>query len=116
MVPWVCLHGHVRDVPSSAMPNICSLASTLLGNFIWARRDEFQDQHVLELGAGTGLPGLVAATVGSRVTLTDCRSQSVLNNCKSSVSLNRLQDRCQVVHDSKEKCWVIKHNCIARSV
>jgi methyltransferase-like protein 23 len=38
---------------------------------IAARADEFSGRRILELGAGTGLPGIVAASVGGRVVQTD---------------------------------------------
>lgn len=47
----------------------CSIA---LAEYVWQRRHSFRNKSVLELGAGTALPGLVAATVGAaHVTLTD---------------------------------------------
>ncbi|PWZ53725.1 Methyltransferase-like protein 23 [Zea mays] len=45
--------------------------------------------HFLQLGAGTSLPGLVAAKVGADVTLTDiAQNAEVLNNIRSICALN----------------------------
>lgn len=44
-------------------------------------------KRVLELGAGTGLPGLVAASLGARVVQTD-RQQLVLHVCKQNAARN----------------------------
>ena len=44
-------------------------------------------QRVLELGAGTGLPGIVAASLGARVVQTD-RQQLVLHVCKQNAARN----------------------------
>lgn len=45
-----------------------------------------------QLGAGTGLPGIVAAKLGAHVTLTDHPAYTtVLDNCKASVALNNLE-------------------------
>ena len=44
-------------------------------------------KRVLELGAGTGLPGIVAASLGARVVQTD-RQQLVLHVCKQNAERN----------------------------
>lgn len=44
-------------------------------------------KRVLELGAGTGLPGIVAASLGARVLQTD-RQQLVLHVCKQNAERN----------------------------
>eukprot|EP00268_Persea_americana_P015192 TRINITY_DN16911_c0_g1_i1.p1 TRINITY_DN16911_c0_g1~~TRINITY_DN16911_c0_g1_i1.p1 ORF type:complete len:216 (-),score=7.56 TRINITY_DN16911_c0_g1_i1:553-1200(-) len=38
---------------------------------IYARSHPFSGKRAIEIGAGTGLPGLVAASLGARTTLTD---------------------------------------------
>jgi predicted nicotinamide N-methyase len=44
-------------------------------------------RHVLELGAGTGLPGIVAASLGARVVQTD-RQEDALSLCKQNAERN----------------------------
>lgn len=46
-------------------------AAIALAHEVAARADAVRDRRVLELGAGTGLPGIVAASLGGRVTQTD---------------------------------------------
>ena len=46
-------------------------ASIALAHEVAARRGEFRGSSVLELGAGTGLPGIAAASLGARVVQTD---------------------------------------------
>lgn len=53
-----------------------------------ASRD-FAGKRVLELGAGTGLPGIVAASVGARVVQTD-RQEVALFVCKQNAERNGL--------------------------
>lgn len=45
--------------------------SVILAEYVWQQRLQFSGVSVLELGAGTCLPGLVAAKLGFDVTLTD---------------------------------------------
>lgn len=47
-----------------------------LAQYIWEKID-FQGETVLELGAGLGLPGLVAALKGGRVTFSDYKEESL---------------------------------------
>jgi len=47
----------------------------------------FAGKRVLELGAGTGLPGIVAATLGARVVQTD-RQELALYVCKQNALRN----------------------------
>ncbi|MBO0699038.1 MAG: 50S ribosomal protein L11 methyltransferase [Zavarzinella sp.] len=46
-------------------------AAIALAHEIATRPAEFRGRSVLELGAGTGLPGIVAASLGARVVQTD---------------------------------------------
>lgn len=48
---------------------------------------ELAGLRVLELGAGTGLPGIVAASLGARVVQTD-RQQLVLHVCRGNAERN----------------------------
>ena len=58
-------------------PSALALAHELL-----ARADALHGKRILELGAGTGLPGIVAATLGARVVQTD-RNELVLSVCRT---------------------------------
>jgi predicted nicotinamide N-methyase len=63
-------------------------AAIALAHEIAARASEFRGRTVLELGAGTGLPGLVAAALGATVTQTD-RSDVILHVCRMNGERNR---------------------------
>ncbi|KAJ0041523.1 hypothetical protein Pint_28551 [Pistacia integerrima] len=70
--------------------------SIILAEYVWQQRFRFSGVSVVELGAGTSLPGLVAAKVGSDVTLTDDSDRiEVLENMKSVCELNKL--KCEVM-------------------
>lgn len=49
--------------------------SVVLAEYIWQNRQRFVGSRVIELGAGTALPGVVAAKVGASVVLTDREDQ-----------------------------------------
>eukprot|EP00057_Strongylocentrotus_purpuratus_P032870 XP_789211.3 PREDICTED: methyltransferase-like protein 23 [Strongylocentrotus purpuratus] len=64
----------------------------VLAQYVWYRREWIRDKHVLELGAGTSLPGVMAAKCGTRVTLSDdCRQPRSIENCKRSCLANHLE-------------------------
>ena len=46
-------------------------SSIALAHEVASRAEEMRGARVLELGAGTGLPGIVAASLGARVVQTD---------------------------------------------
>jgi predicted nicotinamide N-methyase len=54
-----------------------------------------QDLNVLELGAGIGVCGMVAACMGAQVTLTDCHPDAMLF-ARINVLKNGLEDRIQL--------------------
>ncbi|XP_052196013.1 uncharacterized protein LOC127803651 isoform X2 [Diospyros lotus] len=71
--------------------------SVVLAEYVWQQRSRFSGISVLELGAGTSLPGLVAAKVGSDVTLTDASDRpEVLANMRRVSDSNNLN--CKVNH------------------
>ncbi|KAL8525940.1 hypothetical protein ACS0TY_015240 [Phlomoides rotata] len=69
-------------------------SSIILAEYIWQQKTRFSRVNVVELGAGTSLPGLVAAKVGADVTLTDDLNRSeVLDNMRRVCNINNLQCR-----------------------
>lgn len=62
-------------------------ASIALAHDLVARADSLPARHVLELGAGTGLPGIVAASLGARVVQTD-RHELPMTVCQRNCSRN----------------------------
>ncbi|KAM0057612.1 putative lysine methyltransferase, S-adenosyl-L-methionine-dependent methyltransferase [Helianthus debilis subsp. tardiflorus] len=70
--------------------------SIILAEYVWQQRSRFQGVNVVELGAGTSLPGLVAAKVGADVVLTDDSDRlEVLDNMRRVSELNNI--KCEVM-------------------
>ncbi|OAY60923.1 methyltransferase-like protein 23 isoform X2 [Manihot esculenta] len=70
--------------------------SVILAEYVWQQRERFAGVPVVELGAGTSLPGLTAAALGSDVTLTDDSNRvEVLENIRTVCELNKLE--CKVL-------------------
>ncbi|XP_045818061.1 probable methyltransferase-like protein 23 isoform X2 [Trifolium pratense] len=66
--------------------------AVILAEYVWQQKHRFTGANVVELGAGTCLPGLVAAKVGANVTLTDDSSRlEVLDNMRRVCDLNKLE-------------------------
>lgn len=61
-----------------------------LAHEIGTRADAFKGTSVLELGAGTGLPGIVAASLGARVVQTD-RHGVPMHVCRRNAERNRVE-------------------------
>ena len=58
-----------------------------LAHEIGLRADVFRERSVLELGAGTGLPGIVAASLGAQVVQTD-KHELTLTVCQGNGRVN----------------------------
>ncbi|XP_062144205.1 uncharacterized protein LOC133851687 isoform X1 [Alnus glutinosa] len=70
--------------------------SVILAEYVWQQRLRFSGASVVELGAGTSLPSLVAAKVGADVTITDHSDRvEVMDNMRRVCDLNKLQ--CNVL-------------------
>ncbi|OWK43171.1 class I SAM-dependent methyltransferase [Fimbriiglobus ruber] len=63
-------------------------AAIALAHELAIRADEFRGRSVLELGAGTGLPGIVAVSYGAVVAQTD-RQELALHLCRLNGDRNR---------------------------
>lgn len=66
-------------------------AAIALAHEIAARADDVRGRRVLELGAGTGLPGIVAASLGARVVQTD-RQEMAMSVCRRNGERNGVPD------------------------
>jgi len=62
-------------------------AAIALAHEVASRPDAFRGARVLELGAGTGLPGIVAASLGARVVQTD-RQELAMSVCRRNGERN----------------------------
>jgi predicted nicotinamide N-methyase len=62
-------------------------AAIAMAHDLAMRADALAGASLLELGAGTGLPGIVAATLGARVTQTD-RQELALSVCRRNGERN----------------------------
>lgn len=73
-------------------------SAPVLAWFLWEHRRELPGKRVVEIGAGTSLPGIVAAKCGADVTLTDCASlPRSLQHCQRVCDVNGLQGQVRVV-------------------
>ncbi|KAL9956610.1 hypothetical protein ACROYT_G038109 [Oculina patagonica] len=72
-------------------------AAPVLAQFVWYNREQVKGKQIIEIGAGTALPGLVASLCGAHVTLTDKEEYpECLENCRRSCHANG-QDSVKVV-------------------
>ena len=62
-------------------------AAIALAHDVAARPEDFRGRRVLELGAGTGLPGIAAASFGARLVQTD-RHETALSVCARNGARN----------------------------
>jgi Lysine methyltransferase len=58
-----------------------------LAHEVASRTEDFRGKRVLELGGGTGLPGIVAASLGARVVQTD-KQEMAMSVCRRNVERN----------------------------
>ncbi|HEX2080731.1 MAG TPA: methyltransferase domain-containing protein [Longimicrobium sp.] len=66
-------------------------AAIALAHEVAARAEAFRGTRVLELGAGTGLPGIVAASLGARVVQTD-RQELAMSVCRRNGERNGVRE------------------------
>ncbi|MDB4975936.1 MAG: hypothetical protein JWN48_4277 [Myxococcaceae bacterium] len=64
-------------------------AAIALTHDLLARADQLRGKRVLELGAGTGMPGIVAASLGAQVLQID-RNEVALHVCTMNKERNRV--------------------------
>lgn len=64
-------------------------AAIALAHEIVSRPGDFRGKRVLELGAGTGLPGIIASSFGAQVVQTD-RHELALALCRRNGEANRV--------------------------
>lgn len=83
-----------------------------LAHDVAARGDALRGSRILELGSGTGLPGIVAAAFGARVVQTD-RNQLALSVGKRNIALNSIETIEQRIvdwtnwNDAEKYDWII---------
>jgi len=70
----------------------------VLGQFVLHYREKCIGKNVLEIGAGTALPGIIAAKLGANVILTDAgRFRQCQENSMKSCRLNNVVDKVRII-------------------
>ncbi|XP_004233987.1 uncharacterized protein [Solanum lycopersicum] len=88
--------------------------SIILAEYVWQQKSRFTGASVVELGAGTSLPGLVAAKVGADVTLTDDSNRSeVLTHMRRQCELNDI--KCKI-HGLTWGVWDTQTFCLCPNI
>lgn len=65
----------------------------VLAQYVWYHKLLLKEKSVLEIGAGTALPGITAAKCGANVILSDSSDYpKCLENCKNSCEANDLNN------------------------
>ncbi|KAH9488365.1 Methyltransferase-like protein 23 [Bulinus truncatus] len=65
----------------------------VLAQYVWQNKQLVKGCNVIEIGAGTGLPGIVAAKCGANVILSDSITYtSCLDLCRNNAELNGLSN------------------------
>lgn len=87
-------------------------AAIALAHEMIARNDAMEGKRILELGAGTGLAGIVAASLGGRVVQTD-RNELALSVCRrngernGAAAIEYRQADWTVWEDTERYDWII---------
>jgi predicted nicotinamide N-methyase len=89
-------------------------AAIALAHEVGFRADPFRGARVLELGAGTGLPGIVAASFGARVVQTD-RHEVAMYVCRRNGERNGLANIEYRVADWEHWPDPARYDCILAS-
>lgn len=64
----------------------------ILSRFLWVQRKNFIGKRILEIGCGTGLPGILAAKFGAKVILSDsCSLPHALKHVRRCCAANNLE-------------------------
>ena len=65
----------------------------VLAQYIWHNRHDIHGKTILEIGAGTALPGIVAALCGAKIHLSDSSNlPNCIENSRKSCEANNLKD------------------------
>ncbi|ODM94688.1 Methyltransferase-like protein 23 [Orchesella cincta] len=73
-------------------------SAPILAWYLYEHRQYLPGKRVLELGAGTALPGVVAALLGAQVTLSDsAKLPHCLDQCERTARVNGVGDKVKVI-------------------
>jgi len=75
----------LQEYDSLGVAGVVWEGATVLGDYL-AKNGSLEGLKILELGAGTGLAGIVASKLGAQVTLTDLKKN--LNILKRNIDIN----------------------------
>ena len=92
---------HVREFFTTESQAVFTWpCAILLGAYV-SLTDVCKGRSVIELGAGCGIPSIVAALSGARKCLLTERATEAktLQNLQANISKNGLDDKCRVVRD-----------------
>lgn len=70
----------------------------ILAWYLWEHRQDLYGKRILEIGAGTSLPGILASKCGAIVTLSDDSTQSrILQHIQRCCEVNGVENQVRVI-------------------